>query len=437
MVDVKKDVKKFVASIYLKNGAATRSLSNSSIISEDPVSLALRYAGNGADEILIFDQSSNDEQHEQTIGIIRDICAQVGVPVIGAGHINRLEDVKKLIYAGCARAALNYSRESNIDLTKEAAERFGRDQIAVCYRAADDIHAHRDLILDYVSELILIDEKDIRRALQIEEVPSILNLPEISLDKILDFMALDSVSGISGNAVNDNAGQIESLKELCRENGIPVQVHKARYDWSDFRKDPQGLVPVVVQEAATNEVLMVAWMDEEAYETTVATGRMTYWSRSRQELWVKGETSGHYQYVKSLTADCDLDTILAKVDQVGAACHTGSHSCFFNTDLVLDDTKMPDPMKVLEDDYATILKRRDNPKEGSYTTYLFDKGIDKMLKKLGEECTEIVIAAKNNDPAETTYEIADLMYHLMVVMAEKDITWEDVRDEMVRRSKTE
>ena len=434
---MKKGVKKFVASIYLKNGAATRSLTNGSIINEDPVRLAQRYARNGADEILIFDQSSNDEQHEKTIGIIRDICAQVGVPVIGAGHINRLEDVKKLIYAGCAKATLNYSRESNIELTKEASERFGRDQIAVCYRAVDDIHAHKGLILEYVSELILIDEKDIRRALQIAEVPSILNLPEISLDKILDFMALDSVSGISGNAVNDNIGQIDSLKTLCRENGIHVQVHQARYAWSDLKKDAAGLIPVVVQEAGTNEVLMVAWMDQEAYETTIATGRMTYWSRSRQELWVKGETSGHYQYVKSLTADCDLDTILARVDQVGAACHTGSHSCFFNTDLVLDDTKTPDPMKVLEDDYETILNRRDNPKEGSYTNYLFDKGIDKMLKKLGEECTEIVIAAKNDDPTETTYEIADLMYHLMVVMAEKEITWADVRDEMVRRSKTE
>ena len=434
---MKKGVKKFVASIYLKNGAATRSLTNGSIINEDPVRLAQRYARNGADEILIFDQSSNDEQHEKTIGIIRDICAQVGVPVIGAGHINRLEDVKKLIYAGCAKATLNYSRESNIELTKEASERFGRDQIAVCYRAVDDIHAHKGLILEYVSELILIDEKDIRRALQIAEVPSILNLPEISLDKILDFMALDSVSGISGNAVNDNIGQIDSLKTLCRENGIRVQVHQARYAWSDLKKDAAGLIPVVVQEAGTNEVLMVAWMDQEAYETTIATGRMTYWSRSRQELWVKGETSGHYQYVKSLTADCDLDTILARVDQVGAACHTGSHSCFFNTDLVLDDTKTPDPMKVLEDDYETILNRRDNPKEGSYTNYLFDKGIDKMLKKLGEECTEIVIAAKNDDPTETTYEIADLMYHLMVVMAEKEITWADVRDEMVRRSKTE
>ena len=162
---------------------------------------------------------------------------------------------------------------------------------------------------------------------------------------------------------------------------------------------------------------------------------MTYWSRSRSQLWIKGETSGHFQYVRSLMADCDMDTLLAKVDQVGAACHTGHHSCFFQQDLVLKEDPEIDPMKVLERDYRTILERRDHPKEGSYTNYLFDKGIDKMLKKLGEECTEIVIAAKNTDPTETVYEISDLMYHLMVVMAEKNITWKDVTQELVRRAK--
>ena len=433
-----KNSKKFAACIYLRDGSAVRSLTDRSIISGDPVSLALRYSQSGADAILVFDQSESDAAHEDAIGIIRSICAQCGVPVYGAGRINRLEDVKKLIYAGCAKAALNFSREDNIGMIREAAERFGQDQIAVCYREADDIRSHADLIQDYVSELILINEKNVRRALQIEEVPSILMLPEISLDKVLEFMNLDSVSGIAGNAVNDNAAQIMDLKRLCEENGIGVALNRAEFSWADLKKDPQGLIPVIVQEAGTDEVLMMAYMDKDAYEQTIETGRMTYWSRSRRELWVKGETSGHYQYVKSLTVDCDLDTILAKVEQVGAACHTGHHSCFFQPDLVVEEaSKAPNPMEILESDYSTILHRRDHPKEGSYTNYLFDKGIDKMLKKLGEECTEIVIAAKNDDRTETIYEIADLMYHLMVVMAEKDIDWGDIRDEMVRRSKTE
>ena len=160
---------------------------------------------------------------------------------------------------------------------------------------------------------------------------------------------------------------------------------------------------------------------------------MTYFSRSRQELWIKGLTSGHIQYVKSLTADCDFDTILAKVSQVGGiACHTGKPSCFFN-DIVAKEYTEKNPLKIFEDVYDIILDRKAHPKEGSYTNYLFDKGIDKILKKVGEEATEIVIAAKNPNNEEIKYEISDFLYHIMVLMAEKGVTWEDVTSELAQR----
>lgn len=177
---------------------------------------------------------------------------------------------------------------------------------------------------------------------------------------------------------------------------------------------------------------MVAYMNEEAYRMTLQTGKMTYYSRSRDELWVKGETSGHYQYVKSLTADCDKDTILAKVSQVGAACHTGSHSCFFNK-IMEKEYEETNPLKVFEQVFAVIQDRKIHPKDGSYTNYLFDKGIDKILKKLGEEATEIVIAAKNPNANEIKYEISDFLYHMMVLMVEKDVTWEEITAELARR----
>ena len=145
-----------------------------------------------------------------------------------------------------------------------------------------------------------------------------------------------------------------------------------------------------------------------------------------------GETSGHYQYVKSLSLDCDNDTLLAKVNQIGAACHTGARSCFFQT-LVKKEYQETNPLKVFEDVFAIILDRKENPKEGSYTNYLFDKGIDKILKKLGEEATEIVIAAKNPDPEEVKYEISDFLYHMMVLMADKGVTWEDITRELANR----
>ena len=169
---------------------------------------------------------------------------------------------------------------------------------------------------------------------------------------------------------------------------------KSSIAWSDFKLNSDGMVPVIAQDYQTNEVLMLAYMNEEAFNTTLETGKMTYWSRSRNELWTKGLTSGHLQFVKSLTLDCDNDTILAKVDQVGAACHTGNRTCFFKP-LMKKEYDDTNPLHVFQNVYDVITDRKANPKEGSYTNYLFDKGIDKILKKVGEECTEIVIAAKN------------------------------------------
>ena len=222
------------------------------------------------------------------------------------------------------------------------------------------------------------------------------------------------------------------FKALLREQGIPVQTFESSIAWSDFKLNSDGMVPVIVQDYKTDEVLMLAYMNEEAFETTLKSGKMTYWSRSRNELWTKGLTSGHLQYVKSLTLDCDNDTILAKVSQIGAACHTGNRTCFFKT-LVKKEYDDTNPLRVFQDVYDVIMDRKENPKEGSYTNYLFDKGLDKILKKVGEECTEIVIAAKNPDKEEVKYEISDFLYHMMVLMAEKGVTWDEIIKELARR----
>ena len=199
----------------------------------------------------------------------------------------------------------------------------------------------------------------------------------------------------------------------------------------DFEKQ-NGLIPCIVQDVDTKKVLMLAYMNQEAFEQTVKSGRMTYFSRSRQCLWTKGETSGHFQYVKSLTIDCDKDTLLAKVDQVGVACHTGNPTCFFQP-VVGNDYDETNPLQVFESVYQTIQDRKIHPKEGSYTNYLFDKGIDKILKKVGEEATEIVIAAKNPNPEEIKYEISDFLYHAMVLMVERGVTWDDIVQELADR----
>ena len=196
----------------------------------------------------------------------------------------------------------------------------------------------------------------------------------------------------------------------------------------ELKFDEKGLIPAVVVDAVTKKVLTVAYMNRESLEITMNEGRTCFWSRSRQELWRKGETSGNVQEVVSITADCDKDALTVVVNKKGPACHLGTDSCFNypvyegeNTEFSLEAL-----MKVIEG-------RKTERKEGSYTTYLFDKGIDKILKKVGEECTEVIIAGKANDKAETIYEISDLVYHVMVLMIEMGISLDDIRNELASR----
>lgn len=192
-----------------------------------------------------------------------------------------------------------------------------------------------------------------------------------------------------------------------------------------IRYNDQGLVPAILQEQATGKVLMMAWMNREALEKTVETQEAWFWSRSRQALWHKGGTSGNVQKVLSIGLDCDGDTLLLQVVPQGPACHTGSWSCFENSDAI-----SPQIMSQL---YERILDRQKTMPEGAYTTYLFNKGVDKILKKVGEEASEVIIAAKNRDPGELVAETADLVYHMLVLLAEQGIAPETVAEELNRR----
>lgn len=188
----------------------------------------------------------------------------------------------------------------------------------------------------------------------------------------------------------------------------------------------EGLIPVITQDATTLEVLMLAYMNEDAYQLTLETKKAIYFSRSRQTLWVKGETSGNTQEVVSMELDCDQDTVLLKVNQTGVACHTGQVSCFFQQEI-------PNEAPFLWTDlYQTVLDRMLNPKEGSYTNYLFDKGIDKILKKVAEETGEVIIASKNNNE-ELIYEASDLIYHLTVLLVNQGLTVSNIMQELKKR----
>lgn len=198
---------------------------------------------------------------------------------------------------------------------------------------------------------------------------------------------------------------------------------------NDLKFDDKGLIPAIVVDAKTRKVLTLAYMNKESIEISMKKGLTCFWSRSRKELWLKGETSGNYQHIVSITADCDKDALVVMVEKDGPACHTGAESCF--------NDKIYESETLSEFSYEGLMElikgRKTDKKEGSYTTYLFEKGLDKILKKVGEECTEVIIAAKDNNKGETVYEIADLIYHLSVLMIEQNISLEDIRAELASR----
>ncbi|MBE5927606.1 MAG: bifunctional phosphoribosyl-AMP cyclohydrolase/phosphoribosyl-ATP diphosphatase HisIE [Lachnospiraceae bacterium] len=412
---------KIIPTIYLKDEKAYL---DKTFTGEgyNPVEICENYSDNGADEILIMDMSDSDATHEKNILIMKEIADAVDVPMLIGGNVKRLEDVKKYIYAGGQVAVLDMNKESNVEMIKEASDRFGKENIAVMADKDTDVS-------------VLYEAKD-KGAYFIIADGELTNLDIAKTG--LKVLAKESdvepeyLYGISNVDLSEIGFDIMDLKNAYKLEGFEVNMFESSMHFSDFKLNSDGHIPVIVQDYKTDEVLMLAYMNEEAFNKTIETGKMTYYSRSRDELWIKGLTSGHFQYVKSLTLDCDNDTILAKVKQIGAACHTGNRTCFFNT-LVKKEYDETNPLKVFEDVFNVILDRKENPKEGSYTNYLFDKGIDKILKKLGEEATEIVIAAKNPDPEEIKYEMSDFLYHAMVLMAEKGVSWEDITKELARR----
>ena len=201
-----------------------------------------------------------------------------------------------------------------------------------------------------------------------------------------------------------------------------------KIELNNLKFDKNGLIPAIIVDSKTKNVLTLAYMNEQSLKITLEKKLTCFWSRSRNCLWLKGETSGNYQHVESITADCDLDALVIEVTPDGPACHTGEQSCFFNE--LLERENQPFSVKAL---YDLLVGRKQNKPEGSYTTYLFEKGLDKILKKVGEECTEVIIAGKAEDKKETIYEIADLMYHVMVLMVQAGITVDDVMDELASR----
>lgn len=413
--------KLIIPEIYLKNGLAN---------GENPVELAKYFSEAGADAMILYDLSTGDEEHEVNLHTMKEIYRVVEIPLFGGGNIKRAEDVKKILYTGCTKAILDYSKESNRSMLEEVSKRFGQEKIAVSAVCSEQLTSDKLLLEEYAGMIVATEE--LTDTIYHKYSLPIVVKTEKEDYEIFHILEKNAVMGVTGAFVSSKTTDFMNLKNRGKQMGIETNVLRSEISWDELKLNSDGMVPVIVQDYRTSEVLMLAYMTEESLKKTLETGLMTYYSRSRNCLWTKGLTSGHVQYVKSLTTDCDYDTILAKVSQAGVACHTGKPSCFFNN-MMKKDYKESNPRKVFENVYDTIMDRKLHPKEGSYTNYLFDKGIDKILKKVGEEATELVIAAKNPDAEEIKYEMADFLYHAMVLMVEKGITWDEIIEELDNR----
>lgn len=396
------------------------------------VELASYYSNCGADGILVLDlESDTDEAHEKNIDCMKEIIRISDVPVYAGGVFKRFEDAKKYLYTGAKQAVIFMTEQTSVKELEESLARFGKEKLMICVDRAEVLMGQMKTVAEKLSDQALVlDDADKLYGKTSHQL--IVSLDTDDREQLKHSLAKAELFGITGQWIQNPESDLMELKNICDGEGIPMNIARSKLKWTDFKLNSDGMVPVIVQDYKTNEVLMMAYMNEEAFQETILSGKMTYWSRSRNELWKKGLTSGHFQFVKELKADCDYDTILAKVSQVGAACHTGERSCFFR-DILKKDYQDTNPLKVFEDVFAVIMDRKEHPKEGSYTNYLFDKGIDKILKKVGEEATEIVIAAKNPNPEEIKYEISDFLYHVMVLMAERGVTWEDITRELSQR----
>jgi len=421
-------------------------------IASDILNLARHYSYSGADELIIINYAKDEKTRDEFLSLAKLLAKEVDIPFIIGTYCKRFEDVKKAFYTGAAAVLIPYTLLEDKQLLKEAIKRFGKDKIIIEMtlpnildisgkeNITSEENSSENVSLEMFSPLVnsgvtkvLINAEELTHSIiesaRASSLQFILRDDFIS-DDLMPLLKREKVIGLTSNLFEEK--DIMKIKYALKENGVDVNTFETTLKFSDFKVDANHLIPVIVQDYKSDEVLMLAYMNEEAYNKTIAGGKMTYYSRSRQTLWLKGETSGHFQYVKELLIDCDKDTILAKVLQIGPACHTGNQSCFF-TELMKKEYHKEDPLHVFQDVYDIILDRKKNPKDGSYTNYLFDQGIDKILKKCGEEATEITIAAKNPGMEELRYEIADYLYHLMVLMVECGLDWNDITNELAHR----
>lgn len=445
-----KEHKKIIPSFVCRHGQAIIQDLGEEYYSDNAVFLGRYYSDNGADALLLFDGAVTEEDHADNIMLFKEICRSVDIPLIVGGCVRDLEDVLKYLFAGAQSVFLDMSAEDNLDLLKEAADRFGSEKI-YAYLGQEELFLRAEEFAQLGACGLLVDlpgmagqsprpdyampagvPQNLLTTVADLGLPVLLMNDDDSIGTITSCLKIPSVAGVVLTVPGEKEGNSMALKQELRARGIPVETLESSVEWEAFCKNGEGLMPVIVQDCRTQEVLTFGYLDEASFETTLETGKMTYFSRETGMPVLFGEETGGYQYVRSLVLNSAGDTLLAKVAQIGPAGPGGSRTNFV-VPLAARPCREGNPLRGLEEAYRKIKNRRAHPEEGSYVNYLFDKGPDKILKKVGEEAAKVIIAAKNPNPEEMRYEVSGLLYHTMVLMVEKGLTWEEIAEELKKR----
>lgn len=428
--------KKLMAQIVLKNGKPVQDLENEQLFFDgSAVKLARLYEKKGADALIIHNVSKESWEKEKTIRVIREICLNIDIPVIAGGNIEETEEIERLLQTGCRKAFFYMSME-NTQMLERISGHFEKEKIAVCITDFSSIHSIEGslaLLEQSVSLVLMFGDNfhlyDAASRLPMETVPI---LSFFYFEQVLALLRLKNVAGISGKVISDINTDLFELRKSFVRQGISLQNCVSNFEWKDLKTNSDGLVPVIVQDYKNEQVLMMAYMNQEAFEMTLLTGRMTYFSRSRQSLWLKGETSGHFQYVKQILIDCDNDTLVAKVEQKGAACHTGNRTCFYR-ELVKKRYKDANPLTMFENVMTEIRRQKECSAEGVYVNGIFDEDLDQILQKAGESFIGLTLAAKNRDKEAACNGIYDQLFQMMMIMDQLGISWSDIAHEYKKR----
>lgn len=428
----------------------------------DPVEAAVRYEQEDADEIWILDIAATVDNRSIQLDLLAQVAKNCKVPICAGGGIRTLHDAEMAAQAGAAKVGIGSAAQTNPELIRRVSYRLGKaatvalvdvvarpdgrfevlgpGQIPTGIQMVDWL---RELERQGAGEILLTSMQDgtragydiaaTRAAADAVAIPIIASGGAGKLEDFSEAVIKGGATGLLAASVfHFGELTIGQVKDHLRLAGVRVMGDGV--DISEIRFDEKGLVPAIVQDMSTGLVLMQAYMNAESLQETLRTGIATFFSRSRQQLWRKGETSGNIQNVREILYDCDGDCLLLKVDPAGPACHTGEMSCFYRSLQTMDGGRSSARSSgILMDLYKTIAERKNNPVEGSYTNKLLDGGVNKIGKKVIEEAGEVVLAAKDDSFADVRFEAADLLYHLMVLLAQQGVSPEDVYAELANR----